>query len=762
MTILAKGLTHGELTLQQHLRDTEQAALALFRPGTRWGARWPSFFRLDEGGQRQFLVELRVAALFHDIGKANDDFQVAVRSKAFRPQSMRHEHISALIMCLPAMRAWLAKASIDLDICCAAVLSHHLKATDRDGECPWGEFQDRHQPRLRLDDEQVQATLERIRLVLGISELPPALPAGELRIVEPWSAALSWGRSAAREFRRALPRDDDRRRRLVAVKVGLIVSDAVASGLFRTGDGIDAWVERIAHARALTSDDIRRDVLDRRLASLGRGARLHPFQEQAATIGDRGLLLAACGAGKTLAAWNWARARAAERPIGRVIFLYPTRGTATEGYRDYAGWAPEGDAMLLHGSADYELQQMLENPPESVRGKQVKPTESEDRLYALGFWGRRYFSATVDQFLAAMEHRYESLCLLPALADAAVIVDEVHSFDPRMFKALVAFLKEFEVPVLCMTATLPASRRDQLVELGMREFPSKEELSKLADLEARERAPRYRLRRIPGAEEAMTRALDVFREGRRVLWVVNQVSRAQDLARSLSAAIGAPVLCYHSRFRLLDRQRAHAATVAAFQGEAGPAIAVTTQVCEMSLDLDADLLVTEECPVTSLVQRFGRANRHLRRSFAELLTYSPTSELPYSRRDLVGVDEFLQSLHERTICQAELAEYIEQLTTDEVRARGDSSLFESGYFAWPREFRDLDQYARPSILDADLDEARGLLAARRSIAPLIVPVPRRFASSAPAGFPGWLGTAASEDYHPSLGFIAPESVKETC
>jgi CRISPR-associated endonuclease/helicase Cas3 len=33
------------------------------------------------------------------------------------------------------------------------------------------------------------------------------------------------------------------------------------------------------------------------------------------------------------------------------------------------------------------------------------------------------------------------LCLLPVLADSAVIIDEVHSFDPRMFKNLVAFLQ---------------------------------------------------------------------------------------------------------------------------------------------------------------------------------------------------------------------------------------------------------------------------------------------------------------------------------
>ena len=39
------------------------------------------------------------------------------------------------------------------------------------------------------------------------------------------------------------------------------------------------------------------------------------------------------------------------------------------------------------------------------------------RLYALGFWTRRIFSATVDQFLSFLQYGYGSVCLLPLLAD---------------------------------------------------------------------------------------------------------------------------------------------------------------------------------------------------------------------------------------------------------------------------------------------------------------------------------------------------------
>src|SRR5262249_10826966 len=191
--------------------------------------------------------------------------------------------------------------------------------------------------------------------------------------------------------------------------------------------------------------------------------RLRPFQEKAAEQGSRVLLLAACAAGKTIAAWKWAEAQARQHKIGRVIFLYPTRGTATEGFRDYVGWAPEAEGGLVHGTSRYELEAMRGNPDEDQpESKYAKLIEDQDRLYALGLWSRRYFSATVDQFLGFIEHSYTGLCLLPALADSAVIIDEVHSFDKRMFDRLIAFLQNFDVPVLCMTATLPPVRRQQL------------------------------------------------------------------------------------------------------------------------------------------------------------------------------------------------------------------------------------------------------------------------------------------------------------
>ena len=79
--LLAKSRRYGkeEVTLQRHLFETEQAGEQVFRLNGRWGQNWCRFFKLDAPeAQERFLLHLRLAALFHDIGKANEDFYAAV------------------------------------------------------------------------------------------------------------------------------------------------------------------------------------------------------------------------------------------------------------------------------------------------------------------------------------------------------------------------------------------------------------------------------------------------------------------------------------------------------------------------------------------------------------------------------------------------------------------------------------------------------------------------------------------------------------
>ncbi len=758
-----------QLSLLQHLLDTEQAASALFRTGTRWASAYPRFFKLDQDQHASFLLHVRLAALFHDVGKANEDFQSAMLAKGFKAQSLRHEHLSALLLCHPSMIAWLSSnREIDVDVVIAAVLSHHLKAAPN-GE--WQVLQPKHATPTPLffADTQVRDALKRIAAVAQLPPFPDDLPAAPY-IGAAWRGAWEALFDRAVRFASKLRKDSRRLQLSLAVKAGLIACDSVASGLWREHKDIDEWIEGVAHVEALGRDDIDNDVLTPRKKELGaRWQGWHQFQSGAATVGRRGLLLAACGAGKTLAAWRWASAVSQQEEIGRVIFLYPTRGTATEGFRDYVAHAPEGEAALVHGTSTYELAGMMANPPESLQGKDATIDESEARLFALGLWSKRYFSATVDQFLGFIEHSYKGLCLLPALADSAVVFDEIHSYDARMWNALVTFLVRFDVPVLCMTATLPPGRRRQLEEIcKLRSYPTALDMQDLQDLEEKETCPRYRLDATTVAD-AVEVAVASVRAGQRVLWVVNTVRRCQHLARVLRERLELDVGVYHSRFKLEDRQHRHRQTIDAFRaptsGEPRPAIAVTTQVCEMSLDLDADVLITEHAPISSLVQRFGRANRHLRRGpwfRAQLLTYAPESAAPYDRKDLTASATFLAELAGRDISQRDLATGLENHARAERDATGSTAFIDGGYYAVSAALRDSDDIGAPVILESDVPRFKDLKRRNEPTDGLQLTVPKKHASTAEGlGLPPFLKVADSGRYHSWLGFLVDEEAPAT-
>jgi len=769
--LLAKSQRPGKdpVTLQEHLFDTEKAASQIFRLDGRWGRNWCRFFQIQgDAAQQQFLLNLRVAALFHDLGKANEDFYNAVSKPGFVAQTLRHEHISALLLHLAEIRSWLVgSSSLDLEVITAAVLSHHLKAAET-GDWKWGQPQRLAKAvPLYLHHPEVTVVLTRIAEVAGLTGLPK-LPS------TPWSNTLLWrqaqetGIKTARQFRREVRNHQDRRALLLVVKAGVMVADAVASGLVREGHPIESWIEDVVHSQAIAHNDIAEAILQPRANQIthrtGKQFALHSFQKLAAQQGSRALLLAACGSGKTLAAWKWAETQSRTHEIGKVIFLYPTRGTATEGFRDYVGWAPEADAALLTGTAKYELEAMAANPSEAINNKDF---QADERLFALGFWSRRYFSATVDQFLSFLEHNYTSLCLLPVLADSAVIIDEVHSFDRRMFDALISFLKTFDVPVLCMTATLPPSRQDELVNAGLKVYPTSSERLELQDLEKKEGHPRYQLEPVANADEALKKAVDAYRAGERVLWVVNTVNRCQALAKMLTDILNTQILTYHSRFRLQDRQTIHSNTVDAFafQVQRKAAIAITTQVCEMSLDLDADVLITELAPIPSLVQRFGRANRHLVRGLefrASLHVYHPPRSLPYAKKELEVADTFLKELGCSDVSQRTLAEAMERYALAEPEADGSARFLEGCYFATPGAFRDTDDFAVPCILDRDFEAVKTLIESRKPYDGFKLNVPKQwadFADTRPSWLPKYLGVASSDRYDSNLGFLTQEEVE---
>jgi CRISPR-associated endonuclease/helicase Cas3 len=764
----SRGGARAPLGLVQHTEDVIDVTQWMFgteRAPTRLGSCWLRFFKLEPAQAADYFACLPAAAAFHDWGKANDSFQDAI--VVGKQQLIRHEHLSALMLACDSSDSWLQSNGAlhrNRDVVLSVVATHHLKLRDMESFaqplCEGKIF------RILCDRPDFSDLLELIERRLSLTGPRPTFQpfwsfesAPHTFSVEPLRQQVG---KRLKQLGRELKTKPTLRRLTMALRAALIAADAAASGLFRVGHDRQSFIRHVFSENSLCDENyITREIIAKRIEQLRQAHKWrnwNEFQNQAELLEDRALLTEPCGSGKTLAAWRWIASRLRSgREVARVIFLYPTRATTTEGFRDYVSWAPEGDAGLLHGTAEYDLAGMFENPADDRSSKRF---ETDERLFAVGFWTKRIFAATVDQFLAFLQYAYGPVCLLPMLADSVVVIDEVHSFDQAMFSALKCFLREFDVPVLCMSATVPAERRHALKNLCELKPPTQErppDLQQIAD------APRYRLRRI-SKEDVNDIVCRAVASGKRVLWVVNQVKRAQEAVGSVASRGDWPrdgaILCYHSRFRLCDRRDRHSEVVAAFQQKERPALALTTQVCEMSLDLDADLLVTEECPITSMIQRSGRCNRSrdVRALSGEILVYKPDDELPYDRESLGGLSGFLEELcsdsSENNVSQSMLESALEKHGPKLGQPDRWCAFVESGAFAQggDEHFRDIEEFTIPAVLDCDIPEFLARQRRHESPVGLVLPIPRRLALPQDSRLPGYLSVAPDDHYDPQTGF----------
>ncbi|MGW5788072.1 CRISPR-associated helicase Cas3' [Streptomyces sp. NPDC003757] len=269
---------------------------------------------------------------------------------------------------------------------------------------------------------------------------------------------------------------------------------------------------------------------------------------------------------------------------------------------------------------------------------------------------------TIDQALmAVLPVRHNALRLL-ALSGKTFIVDEAHAYDPYMqvlLGRLLNWLGAYGVPVVLLSATLPASVSDRLIkeylqgaghrssELKSRSFPSPYPGWLYVDADSGRATPISSARQ---QEQARARSMDLEvmvepvvhgtgggargrlavierilsplseAEGGTALVVCNTVQDAQDTYLRLrerfdprSHEQGGSVQLLHARFPG-DVREARTREVTEGLGRSGPRplrrIVVATQVVEQSLDLDADVVISDLAPLSLLLQRAGRCWRH--------------------------------------------------------------------------------------------------------------------------------------------------------
>ncbi len=258
---------------------------------------------------------------------------------------------------------------------------------------------------------------------------------------------------------------------------------------------------------------------------------------------------------------------------------------------------------------------------------------------------------TIDQVLLSTLMVRHSHMRATSLLRHLLVVDEVHASDRYMTAILEAVLENHMASgghALLMSATLGASARTSLLSAATDHQLATEDLATEIDRaypqlvyssashvhvtapgpSTKSKNVRRQLEPWAGDAAKVARlAVSAAGNGARVVVIRNTVSDCIETQLAVEAAAGemghedilfrcggcpAP---HHSRYAKVDREQLDNALERSFgkRGSFEGCVVVATQTVQQSLDIDADLLVTDLCPADVLLQRIGRLHRHTRR-----------------------------------------------------------------------------------------------------------------------------------------------------
>lgn len=407
-----------------------------------------------------------------------------------------------------------------------------------------------------------------------------------------------------------------------------------------------------------------------------------PYQHQLKCMSARGstVLMAPTGSGKTEAALLWAVSQNAPR----LYYTLPYQASMNamelrlnqdevDGGGKVTRDAPFKDQVGLEHSRStlaYYRRLMIE----SEEADPKKITQAARWLNDLA--RQNYYPVRVlspYQVLKAPYRLKGYETLLTDCHSAAFIFDEIHAYDAgRLAKilALVKHLREsYNAKFLVMSATLPTLLRDCLRD-ALGDYTL---VTATGDLY--KEFQRHKLVLCDGelrADDNLERIADAAREGKSVLVCCNTVTRAQEAWKQLGAMLNgqAHVELLHGRFNGRDRltKEALVRDATGSRSENRKAIVlVATQVVEVSLDIDLDLIYTDPAPLEALLQRFGRINRRrLNKQGAFVHVFRepiPEKPRPYEPNLICAALEVLEKHDGEVIDEARVSDWLDEIYT---------------------------------------------------------------------------------------------------
>lgn len=528
--------------------------------------------------EHEFWRQVEFTVSNHDFGKLNIAFQEKIRkaienpriSKESLPSDVPHNLISTIFFLNPAL--FNLRAGDKMNYAGMAAMYHHgpligLESMDREG--------------LFDNNRQKQIILTCVHQYLS----PSILTDNELLPDSGILDLLTKRGVNPRELKIAIKNNFFEHKETGSLEV--IVARRWIFPLFKQILHLSDWIGSGANVSSLAARDVWKKTATVLAQRGNEQTELRKKVSNAAqTIPRRAILQAPTGSGKTEAALRWASLWG--KP--RFVFALPTRSLVDDIYYRFQGTDKtpgyfHSETGIVHSTSEYTYASLESDDPES---------HDFDK-----YFHRPIMVTTIDQIVISLFNTGKWDAINFSLALGSLVVDEIHAYDKETLSLIMELIvqsKRFNMPLLLMSATLLKWLKRAILEITGESF----EFVQIVD-DYSSRLPWS----IKIQEKIDIQRITESAQDNNVLVVCNNIRSSVNIYKLLSEK--------HSNVRLINGrfiQPDRIATIAwAKMNTHQKKILVSTQVVEVGMDLDFDILYTELAPLDVLIQRAGRINR---------------------------------------------------------------------------------------------------------------------------------------------------------
>jgi len=340
------------------------------------------------------------------------------------------------------------------------------------------------------------------------------------------------------------------------------------------------------------------------------------------------------GLGKTEAALACAYELLQSGQASGLYFALPTQLTSNRIHLRVKEFVEKiavdsGKTRLAHANAWLEPDYYQPRPVQTTLNKpNVDATMSRDWFASAKRSLLANFGVgTIDQALMSIVAVKHFFVRRFALSGKVVIIDEVHSYDQftgTLVNCLCDELQKLGCTIIILSATLLPTVRNKIIhaqkdETHENSYPlitGKANNGELITPQSSLSTPKPVVKRIFKQQvQIITESIEAAQQGARVLWVCNTVNTAQEIfSQFIEADNKLEIGLLHSRFPHFVRQQQEEYWMERLgkncKSKEG-CILLSTQIVEQSVDIDADILISELAPMDMLLQRMGRLWRHM-------------------------------------------------------------------------------------------------------------------------------------------------------